>query len=80
MTTFKPFNEKKSCNTTFLKLEESINQDGAVDLIACDENGKRLAAGYLLTINKNGTIHLTCSVSDKIGFKLDESERIVIEE
>ena len=63
--------KKEEERVVFLKLVE--NSDGSVSLAAIDENGRNL--WWLLQINQNG-VNRTSSITDRLGFLLDESGRL----
>lgn len=67
---FKVFKESKQVKSTvYLKLENS--DDGDVNLIACNEDGKRLSAGNILDIRSNGTLRRHACVSEELGLQLE---------
>ncbi len=68
-------------NNVYLKLRPAVTGghkgDGSIELIACDEKGELMSAGYLLTITPKGII-LHASVNPKVGLPLGISGRLVV--
>lgn len=60
-----------------LKLEDN-NYDG-VDVVATDECGKKLGAGYLLRFNSDGTVRRFTHVGESVGLPLDSAYRVIVD-
>ena len=71
---------KKDVTDIFLKLEESEDHDGSIDLVACNAGGRMYDHGRILRITQNGTIIRYENVNVNLGFKLDRLGIVTIEE
>jgi hypothetical protein len=77
MVNLKVFNkEEKKDMTVYLLLEEG-EECGYVAVKAVDDRGCEYSGGYLLRINRSGTIYRFPHVNPIFGFKLDVEGRIV---
>jgi len=71
MVRFKVYDDtpEKKEKTVYFRLRED---DGDIDLIACDEEGNRLINGTILFISAGGRLQLCTDVNPNIGLDLDE--------
>lgn len=54
------------------------NSDGSVQVIAVDSFGERLPHGDLFRFNRDGTVTPAGTISETLGFKLDDHGRIMV--
>jgi len=72
---FKIYGVQERGTKTFFRLVYGCND---IDLVACDEDGKAVEGGLILSIKPSGNIVLYSDVPDTLGLSLDSSSRVNI--
>ena len=74
----KAFTEAAPVEAKPIQLKLVDREDGEVSVVAVDEDGERVPAGYLITFTPDGKIRRAKSVNDELGFSLDSMGRIEV--
>jgi len=72
---FEIYGVQKAEKKTFFRLVY-IGED--IDLVACNEDGKAVEGGLILSIKPSGKIVLYSDVPNTLGLSLDSSSRVNI--
>ena len=75
----KIFGEEEDDGTVRLKLIEDRGIK-RVTVIAVDRNGEEIGSGHLVSFEDDGTLHRHFGVNKKLGFKLNCSGEIELED
>jgi len=76
----KAFTEAAPVEAKPIQLKLVDREDGEVSVVAVDEDGERVADGYLITFTSDGKIRLANGVNKTLGFSLDSMGRIEVVE